>query len=542
MAGRAAKFWVSLLSTKFSSDGIQIESVEGREAISQLFEFDVKFVTTSPANITDIEGRGAPGAAVLLGAPVTLEFSFDNKPLRLVHGMINHVECFFDSTEDSETYRVKIVPELWRLTTITCQEIYLNMSVPEIIEQKLKKFELERSGTDYEIRLEKTYPKREFVVQYNESDFAFVCRLAEHLGISFFFEHGAPGVSGAWDPLAETDGVDKVVFADNEHHFKPIAGDAPLRFVRTGEEKHIYDLSCFSGIVPKVYWQRDYNYLHARDPLAVEDGDVELELGGRASLELAGAVMGAQIEYGGHFLEEKEADDLATVRSEAAQARQCVYHGKSDIVPMASGSTFEVEPAQVAPVGLLIVELHHHVTQSVLMHGGTGDEMSYRNSFRAIAKDRTYRPPRQTPVPRIAGIMTGFVRARTDHKAGNTTPNPPLAAIDDQGRYIVMLHFDTPGRDASHQGQEKGGGGSVLASAPIRMAQPSVGADYGFHMPLRAGAEVKIAFVGGDPDRPVIIGAVNNVVTPNVVTAKAGDASKSRLKSQTGILIEFTDA
>ena len=42
----------------------------------------------------------------------------------------------------------------------------------------------------YDLRLFGTYPKRELVVQYKETDLAFVSRLAEHVGISFTFDHG----------------------------------------------------------------------------------------------------------------------------------------------------------------------------------------------------------------------------------------------------------------------------------------------------------------------------------------------------------------
>ena len=72
------------------------------------------------------------------------------------------------------------------------------------------------------------------------------------------------------------------------------------------------------------------------------------------------------------------------------------------------------------------------------------------------------------------------------------------------------------------------------------MAQPSVGRDYGMHMPLRAGTEVAVAFVAGDPDRPISVGALPNATTPSVVGGK--DSNLSRIKTQTGVIIQFGDA
>ena len=518
MAGKAGKFWVELESTAFPTDNITIETLDGRETISQLFEFDVRFVVTATEDVSE---------EALLGTHVSLAFSYDEKVVRRVHGTINQVDRRYDATMEFDTYRVKVVPLMWCMAAVTTQEIYLNMSVPEIIEQKLGVANLSDRGRDYEMRLHADYPKRDFVVQYNETDLAFVCRLAEHLGISFFFEHGAKSADGDWDPIAEN-GVDKVVFADSKHHFSSI-GDEPIQFRQTGEDADVYELSRSQRFVPKYYWLRDYDYQRP-----------DLPLNGKAELEISYGAMGAQIEYGGHFFSEAEATALAQVRSQEGLARQAVYQGKSDILRLTAGRTCRLDPEGLAEEGLLMVELRHHVEQTVLVHGGTGEELSYRNEFCAIAADRTFRPPRLTPVPRIAGVMTGFVRGVTDHGKGNTRPDPPLAAIDDQGRYVVALHFDTPGRDASNQGGQSSSARFVLASAPIRMLQPSAGNNYGIHLPLRAGTEVQVAFVGGDPDRPVIVGAVNNGILPNVVGAN--DAAMGRIKSQSGVIIEFSDA
>jgi type VI secretion system secreted protein VgrG len=51
----------------------------------------------------------------------------------------------------------------------------------------------------------------------------------------------------------------------------------------------------------------------------------------------------------------------------------------------------------------------------------------------------------------------------------------------------------------------------------VRLAKPYSGRDYGHHFPLIDGAEVAIAFTDGDPDRPVIIGALHDSQHPDPV-------------------------
>jgi len=70
--------------------------------------------------------------------------------------------------------------------------------------------------------------------------------------------------------------------------------------------------------------------------------------------------------------------------------------------------------------------------------------------------------------------------------------------------------------------------------------QPSAGTGYGTHFPLKPGVEVAVGFIGGNPDRPLILGAVPNPITPTPVY-DAG-STKSRIKTRSGIVIEFDDA
>jgi type VI secretion system secreted protein VgrG len=71
------------------------------------------------------------------------------------------------------------------------------------------------------------------------------------------------------------------------------------------------------------------------------------------------------------------------------------------------------------------------------------------------------------------------------------------------------------------------------------MLQNHAGANYGTHFPLKPGTEVLIAFVNGDPDRPVIVGAAPNPLTPSPVNS--ANRSTHRIKTQGGIVFDLVD-
>ena len=71
------------------------------------------------------------------------------------------------------------------------------------------------------------------------------------------------------------------------------------------------------------------------------------------------------------------------------------------------------------------------------------------------------------------------------------------------------------------------------------MAQSSAGSGYGMHLPLHIGTEVLVTHLDGDPDRPVILGAVPNVDTMSPVVD--ANATQSRIKTRQNILFELED-
>lgn len=460
-------------------DGLRVRRLTGREAISELFSFDVDVVCDP--------GHELPAEAHL-GAEITVVFEIDGADVRRVHGVVGAIR---DHLDDIATYSLRVVPRASRLALVETQEIYLDKSIPDIVRAKLERHELLRGGFDF--RLLGSYPAREFVAQYQESDLAFVSRLCEHVGISFFFEHHG--------------GSDKMVFTDHPGGFPPAEGAEEAHYRPRGEKIDLFALDVTTGVAPTSYIVQDYNY---RTPLVDLSACFDVEQGSG----------GGVVEYGNHLKTPDEAERIARIRGEERACRLEVYEGKSSIPALHAGgkSTVVDHPRLPGPLPLLLVEVEHEAHVPVFSEESSRGA-SYVNTFRAISASVPWRPARKTPRPRIAGVMTGIIQPGPDGEIGG------VAQIDESGRYLVQIHFDT-----APPGQQK-------ASHRVRMAQPFAGPSYGMHMPLRRGTEVLLAFTNGDPDRPVIVGALYNAASPSPVVS--ANATKNQIKASSGAIFEF---
>jgi type VI secretion system secreted protein VgrG len=175
---RSGVLQAALESTDFDVRGVDVVRLRGRERISQPFWFEVEVALRERQALPD---DAAPGAAVTL--ILTREDHGEVTELRRVHGVIESVRDRLDAHRERRVYVLRVVPALSRLRLVETQEIFLGMNVPEIIRQKLDLHDL----ADTLVMHAEDYPKRELVVQYKESDLAFVSRLAEHVGVSFVF-------------------------------------------------------------------------------------------------------------------------------------------------------------------------------------------------------------------------------------------------------------------------------------------------------------------------------------------------------------------
>ena len=471
----------TFVSQGLPEDTFSVVEFKGTEGISALYEFDITLASDDP----EIDLKG------VLQNPAILTTKGSDQDLP-IHGILGQFEQLHE-VKGHYFYRALLVPRLWQADLYRENQLFLDKTVPDIIEEILKQAGL--TTQDYELKLTNKYPQWEYICQYRETDFDFISRWMEREGIYFFFQQGEDS--------------EKLIITDSSTAHEDIRGDATIPFTPPSgivpEKEAIFTFLCRQKRLPNKVILKDYNY---RKPSLDLKAEAEVDASGRGDVYF----------YGEHFKTPQEGNGLAKIRAEEIKCREDVYHGESTAPNLDPGFFCEIEYhyRQSYNQKYLIVEVEHEGHQTGSLWAGVEKEsakgekrLTYANSFTAIRSDVQFRPERKTPKSRFYGTMNATIDA-----AGIGE----YAELDDLGRYKVKLPFD--------QSDMEGG----KASRYVRMQQPYAGTEHGMHFPLHKGTEVLLTFVDGDPDRPVIAGAVPNPETASPVTA----ANQTESVIQTG--------
>lgn len=459
-------------SEAFDADKFAVVNMSGFESISKPFRFMLTLVS---------DDAGIDFDKVLQNAATFRIFAPDGASSTPYHGVIAEFDQL-QQTDGYVFYRALLVPRLWHLSLYQMSEVYLNdQSIPQIIEKVLKGGRL--TSADYELKLSGSYRERSFVCQYQETHLDFVSRWMEKEGMYFFFDHEGK--------------KEKIVIADNKSMHPAQAVKVLYRPVDqkdTGSAADsVQDFVCRQKPLPKQVVLRDYNHRKASVELKVMEPVFDNGIG---EVNL----------YGENFRNETEGQRYAKLRAEEILCGGKVFTGEATAVGLRSGYLMEMDRHYRDNFNgqYLVTEVHHEGSQAAaLLAGiktsyseGQGGETIYRNTFRAIPATAQFRPERTTPRPRVSGTMNATIDA-----AGSSQ----YAELDEYGQYKVQLPFDSTDKDAG-----KG-------SARVRMASPYSGSDHGMNFPLHKDAEVLLSFIDGNPDEPVILGAVPNSENPSIV-------------------------
>jgi type VI secretion system secreted protein VgrG len=190
---------------------------ELREGLSELFELTVELTLTNPAfDVKDAVGQRA-------------EVSFSDEPfLFQVEGMVRRMRQLSAEATGVSRYELLVVSPLWLTTRRRDHRIFQDKSVVEVVAEVIQGY----GGRIPDLKdLTGEHAKREYCVQYGETDYDFICRILADEGISFFFDHDQK-LSATPPPSRSPSSIftlvdDTTVFAqelETTIHFVPPAG------------------------------------------------------------------------------------------------------------------------------------------------------------------------------------------------------------------------------------------------------------------------------------------------------------------------------
>ncbi len=444
---------------------LSVVGFEAEESLSR--PYSVEVTLTAPAAVPLDEKD-------LLGEDALLTVHLGDGTARWFHGVVSRVVRWEATKEPDRQYsRMTVVPRLWTLRHTRRSRIFQELSVPDIVHKVLGE-----ASVAHRLALQGTYRKREYCVQYRESDLDFVSRLLEEEGIFYFFEHSAD---------AHT-----LILSDASDSCEPMFGDPRLVFRERSQmvaaAESIHEFAARTELQPGAVALRDFNFLRpAMDLTATSNAE-----DGEGSLEI--------YDYPARYEETGTGNKLARIRLEELRVGAEMGKGASNCRRLLTGALFDLDEYPVATLNrsyFVLSVRHVGRQQEVLTFGqdAAGGQEAYRNEFLCIPSHVPYRPRRMTPRPTISGAQTAIV------------VGPPNEEIhtDEHGRIKVQFHWDREGRNNDR------------SSCWIRVGQAWAGPGWGALYLPRIGHEVVVEFIEGDPDRPIITGSVYNGQNPTPI-------------------------
>lgn len=452
-------------------DDLLIDSLEGVEGMSRLFDFQVELLVEAGETVNPV---------ALVGTKATIAIkTVDSDDPRYINGLI----AAFEQTsgdENFDNYRAHIVPSMWQLTLTSGCRVFQNQTPMDIIKKVLKQYSLSlKDQTDGGA------PSLDYCTQYNESDFAFVSRIAEKYGIYYWFDH--------------ENGDHTVVFGNSTTGYDP--DPVKVEYAAQGQNSEqlyralVTDIRATAVMVSGKYSYRDYD-VSARQAMEVGP-ELSKQVAGKNMFEVYAypAEGNAAIKQLGDIPEVKtksKTGDVLIAERDAGDVGFNTFHGSMTARNFYPGGLFTLgsHPRGDWNRDYLLTEVIHHVRQSPGYLSNEHEANPYAGRFTAIESNRLFRPVARTPKPVIAGPQSALV----------VTPSGEDLYVDKLGRVCVQFLWDRERKP------------DTLDNTWVRVAQPWAGSGWGSYFWPRKNDEVLIQFMSGDPDAPVVIGSVYNGV------------------------------
>lgn len=489
-----------------------VERWAGRERLAGDFQWTVDVLST----------RADLPLDDWLGQPATLLTRLADGSTARRSGLVREAACL-GADGGLARYRLILVPWTWLLTQGRHSRVFQDRSVAEILESVFADYAPHSAwqmDEDVGPFLEQSRP-RSYCVQYRESDAAFVHRLLAEEGLGWRLEEDDEASAGHR----------LVLFADSAAQPEDASSASG-----NGLRYHRSDGTEARDSVQGIGRQRRIG----ADRMSVLGQDYKSVRAIAAQLPLQGPGHAQTLEHydpsGAYaFANADQGERLARLMAQAEESRCEHWLGHGTVRTLRTGTWFRLTQAPsdgsgAPPPELLVTRLDHlgvnnlpvdlrESVQAALgeapdweadASGGPGAHdlhtrakaVGYANAFRAVDRSRPWRPVlvdgtgrRLNPRPTAPGYQTAIVVGPN----GQDSPSGHQELHSDAlGRVRVKFHWQ--------QGEASDDRDSCWLRVAQRYAGPGVGSQF---LP-RIGQEVLVAFLEGDIDRPLVVGALYN--------------------------------
>lgn len=456
-----------------SSDTFDVREFTVEDGLQTLFAVDLVAVCANPA--VDFEQTVGRGATFRIQGGIGVSGGTEAP---IWSGVVSEIHQLRAEDTGLSTYHLTIVPRLWLLTQRMNCRVFQQSSDLDVALLILREW-----GIKPIVETSRSYKTRKYRVQYQETDYAFLCRLVEAAGVTFYFRRSEEGSTLVLSDSPER-GPER---ATPLEHVNQAMGGGTLFATAFQASRAIR-----SGRVTLA----DHDHRMPNVPLLAEAQANPTSL--EAQLEQFVYTPGA-FRYGSKGSKDTPfADDRGRTRTDPDEAKRLAEQTACALVARTRRFSFEANALDLAP-GLLLTVSNQSIAEregKLLLTRTSISGTSQTEplvSCGAVSASTPFRPEAVTPAPSIFGIECATVVG----PAGETIH------CDEFGRVRVQFHWDRYGKMDEQ------------SSCWVPVNQPWAGDALGSLQLPRIGQEVIVSFLGGNPEEPVIVGRLfTNLLRP----------------------------
>ncbi|NRR30325.1 type VI secretion system tip protein VgrG [Oxalobacteraceae bacterium] len=478
---------VTLASAQDSTlpESLMAEQFSGREAVNELFCFDVDALSTS----TDLD------LTMFIGEELTITLLQPDGSRRAWHGVCTQAGLL-GADGGVARYRLRLEPALALLALRRDSYIFQDKNVEDIVTELFADYPQLR----FEFDISQELAPRAVCTQYRESDLEFFTRLLASEGLSWRFEHEQASDDAAGDGQAKH----RMVIFDSKAMAPATPDGAELRFhgVRaTDSDDAIDQFAALRQIQANGVSISSWDPEKLLAPAAEQSSS--LDAGDMPALSIYDG-SGERIAS-----DSGAADPHSGLMLQALELENKVFEGAGAVRRLAAGHGFQLtqhERYADGANGFTVLSVEHaarnNFASAIKGADAVVESGTYRNSFRCV-RDAVAIVPRATAAVQTStalGPQTALIVGLSDTVA--TTLRDHQVRI----QFAWQRGEAANAGGMSHDTDSKGSApGDERSGTWVRVAEALAGPNWGSQFTPRIGTEVLVDFIEGDMDRPMIV-------------------------------------